>query len=86
MCLINIKVNCPHCHSTKVVKNGIKTTGRQNFLCNTCGKQFHRTADAVGISLSRSKSIGKISSKNRTAEAVLCFMVVAFETVIRYMA
>lgn len=40
MCLINIKVNCPHCHSTKVVKNGIKSTGRQNFLCNSCGKQF----------------------------------------------
>lgn len=40
MCLINIKVNCPHCHSTKVVKNGIKSTGRQNFLCNACGKQF----------------------------------------------
>ena len=40
MCLINIKVNCPHCHSTKVVKNGKKCTGMQNFLCKTCNKQF----------------------------------------------
>ena len=40
MCLINIKVNCPHCHSTKVVKNGKKRTGIQNFLCKVCNKQF----------------------------------------------
>ena len=40
MCLINIKVNCPHCHSSKVVKNGTKSTGKQNFLCKNCGKQF----------------------------------------------
>ncbi|WP_442892827.1 transposase-like zinc-binding domain-containing protein [Emticicia sp. 17c] len=50
-------------HSTKVVKNGIKTTGRQNFLCHSCSKQFHRTADAVGIFISRSKSIDKIPGK-----------------------
>ena len=40
MCKIKIKVNCVHCHSPKVVKNGIKKTGRQNFLCKDCGKQF----------------------------------------------
>lgn len=45
MCLINIKrgrptVNCPHCHCTKVVKNGKKRTGIQNFLCKSCKKQF----------------------------------------------
>ena len=42
MCLINIKVNCPHCHSVKVVKNGVKSTGIQNFLCRDCGKQFQQ--------------------------------------------
>jgi IS1 family transposase/transposase-like protein len=40
MCEIKIKVSCPHCHSSKVVKNGKKSTGRQNFLCRGCGKQF----------------------------------------------
>ena len=40
MCLINIQVNCPHCHSSKVVKNGKRNTGRQVFLCRSCGKQF----------------------------------------------
>lgn len=42
MCLVNIKVNCPHCHQSKVVKNGTKSTGMQNFLCKSCGKQFQR--------------------------------------------
>jgi hypothetical protein len=33
-------VGCLHCHSAKVVKNGEKSTGAQNFLCRGCGKQF----------------------------------------------
>ncbi len=32
MCLINIKVKRPHWHSPKVVKNGTKSNGMQNFL------------------------------------------------------
>lgn len=31
---------CPHCQGTKVVRNGVKDNGRQNFLCKGCGKQF----------------------------------------------
>ena len=31
---------CPHCRGTKVVRNGWKRNGRQNFLCKACGKQF----------------------------------------------
>ncbi len=40
MCEILIKVNCPHCQSSKIVKNGKKKNGTQNLLCRTCGKQF----------------------------------------------
>ena len=40
MCEIKIKVSCLHCQSTKVKKNGIKGTGKQNFYCKSCGKQF----------------------------------------------
>ena len=40
MCEILIKVNCPHCQSSKVVKNGKKKNGRQNLLCRNCSKQF----------------------------------------------
>ncbi len=40
MCEITIQLSCPYCHSLKVVKNGVKRTGRQNFLCRSCGKQF----------------------------------------------
>ena len=42
MCEITIKITCPHCQSPKVVKNGVKKTGCQNFLCKCCGKQFQR--------------------------------------------
>lgn len=50
MCEILIKVTCPHCQSSKVVKNGKKKNGTQNLLCRSCGKQFqasyrHQGAD-----------------------------------------
>lgn len=31
---------CPRCRGMKVVCNGIKRNGRQNFLCKGCKKQF----------------------------------------------
>ena len=37
---VQIQVNCPYCQGSKVVKNGKKKTGQQNFLCRQCGKQF----------------------------------------------
>ncbi|GAB4492294.1 MAG: hypothetical protein OHK0045_19630 [Raineya sp.] len=37
---IKIKVRCPHCHSVKVVKDGKKAKGNQNFKCKCCKKQF----------------------------------------------
>lgn len=40
MCEIKITVSCHHCHSAKVVKNGKKRTGQQNFKCKTCYRQF----------------------------------------------
>lgn len=40
MSQIIIKLNCPHCFSTKVVKNGKKCNGSQNYLCKKCLKQF----------------------------------------------
>ncbi len=40
MCNVTIQVNCPHCKGSKVKKNGKKPTGKQNFYCNKCRKQF----------------------------------------------
>ncbi len=37
---IQVQVKCPYCLSAKVVKNGKKSTARQNFLCRRCQKQF----------------------------------------------
>ena len=40
MCEILIKINCPYCQSSKVVKNGKKKNGVQNLLCRSCKKQL----------------------------------------------
>ena len=43
MCEITIKVCCPHCEGTNIVKNGRKANGEQNYRCRGCLKQFqHR--------------------------------------------
>ncbi len=37
MCEITIKVKCPHRNGAKVKKNGIKGTGKHNFLYHGSG-------------------------------------------------
>jgi insertion element IS1 protein InsB len=37
---VSQEVSCPHCCSVKIVKNGIKQTGKQNLLCRDCSLQF----------------------------------------------
>jgi IS1 family transposase/transposase-like protein len=37
---ITIELNCPHCNSPNIVRNGKKSNQAQNYLCKTCGKQF----------------------------------------------
>ncbi len=31
---------CPDCDSSDIVKNGRKTSGKQNFMCKSCNRQF----------------------------------------------
>jgi IS1 family transposase len=33
-------LSCPYCFGTKVIKNGRKKSGAQNYRCQVCGKQF----------------------------------------------
>jgi IS1 family transposase/transposase-like protein len=37
---IKITLYCPDCHSTKVKKNGKKSSQKQNYMCKACGRQF----------------------------------------------
>ena len=38
---IQIKLNCPSCQGTDIIKNGRKTYGdKQNYRCKGCGRQF----------------------------------------------
>ena len=37
---LQIEVVCPDCCSVKIVKNGVKRTGKQNLLCKDCKRQF----------------------------------------------
>lgn len=39
MTIRNLAMNCPHCGSGKVVKNGHRQ-GKQSYLCRGCERQF----------------------------------------------
>ena len=43
------QVNCPHCHSATVSKNGFHNSqkARQRYVCNGCEKQFDDLTDTV---------------------------------------
>jgi IS1 family transposase/transposase-like protein len=43
--LITIELNCPHCQSPNIVRNGKKSNGPQNYLCKACGTQFIRDGE-----------------------------------------
>ena len=37
---IKIEIYCPRCAGAKIVKNGIKSNNKQNYLCKSCNRQF----------------------------------------------
>ena len=37
---VKITLYCPRCSETNIVKNGRKTNRKQNYLCNSCNRQF----------------------------------------------
>ena len=43
-------MQCPKCDSQYVVKNGHTHTGKQNFKCRDCGRQFVTTPSHQPIS------------------------------------
>jgi len=74
MCEITIQVNCPYCHGLKVVKNGKKKSGEQNFLCRCCGKQFQYHYQKAGCRPEMKELVLKMLVRNsgiRDIEAVL---------------
>ena len=41
-CSVQIKITlrCPDCHGTTIKRNGKKSSGKQNYLCRSCSRQF----------------------------------------------
>lgn len=42
--------NCPACQSKRIVKNGKIHTGKQNYKCKDCGRQFVESPEQKRIS------------------------------------
>ena len=52
--------HCPHCQSTKVVKNGRIHNGKQNHKCRDCGRQFVENPQQKIISPETKQLIDKL--------------------------
>jgi len=71
---VHIKINCPHCQSSKIVKNGKKKNGTQNLLCRSCGKQFQPAYQYKGADPAIKQFILRLLERNngiRDIEQVL---------------
>jgi len=42
-----IKIRCPRCGSEKIVRNGLKSNGKQLYKCRKCNRQFIADHDKV---------------------------------------
>ena len=53
-------MECPHCHSTKIKKNGHTHYGKQNYHCTSCYKQFVESGQDWFVSSSDKELINKL--------------------------
>ena len=53
-------MNCPKCNSKYILKNGRTRSGKQNFKCRDCGRQFVMTPRHQPISLATKELINKL--------------------------
>lgn len=86
MCETRKQIKCPHCRNAKVVRNGKKANGQQNYWCKNCGKQFQdqyfynacnpEIRELIRRMLLRGNGIGDICSVlSVSAKAVLRLLV-----------
>ena len=85
MCEVTIQLNCPYCHSVKVVKNGVKRTGRQNFLCRECGKQFQHAYQKAGCRLEMRALVLRMLVRNSGIRDIEHVTGVHRQTVLRWL-
>jgi transposase-like protein len=53
-------MNCPHCFSAEIVKNGSNSVGTPKFLCKGCGRQFVEYPKKQPISQARKELIDRL--------------------------
>src|SRR4028119_1690139 len=53
-------MNCPKCNSEYILKNGHTRSGKQNFKCRDCGRQFVMTPRHQPISLATKELIYRL--------------------------
>jgi transposase-like protein len=85
MCKITIQVNCPYCQGVKVVKNGLKKTGKQNFLCRSWGKQFQREYRYGGCKPENKALVLKLLVRNGGIRDIQAILGVHRQTVLKWL-
>ena len=75
----------PYCHSMKIVKNGVKRTGRQNLLCRGCGKQFQCAYQEAGCRPEAKQLVLRMLVRNSGIRDIEEVTGVHRQTVLRWM-
>ena len=57
MVIIEQRVECRHCQSVDVVRNGRTRNFKQRFLCHGCGRSFRENAQPQGYSQEQKETI-----------------------------
>lgn len=66
-----LRVPCPNCNSHNVVKNGRIQSGKQNFICRDCGRQFVESTDSeVTVTRKQKELICRLLQENLSLEGM----------------
>jgi len=55
--MITVNLQCRHCQSEQIVRNGRTMKGKQKFLCRTCGRQSREGPEANAYRAERRQEI-----------------------------
>jgi transposase-like protein len=78
-------LNCCHCESENIVKNGCAPNGKQKYRCKNCGKQSREQPSPNGYSEARKEEILRAYEERSSLRGLSRTFGVARNTVSRWL-
>ena len=83
--MVTITLNCPHCQSDALVRNGHAPNGKQLYRCCSCGRQSRENPGSSAYSAERKEEILRAYQERSSLRGLERTFGVARSTVISWL-